>query len=596
MSSLKNRLTQLFSECFSSLGHDARFGEVTVSDRPDLAQFQCNGALACAKAQKKNPREVAQSVLNAASDRARTELGEGARGLQLSIAGPGFINILLGDELLAEHTWAMAQDPRLGVQKVAQPRHVVIDYGGPNVAKSMHVGHLRSSIIGDSLSRIYRFLGEEVIGDNHLGDWGTPMGMILCELKRRQPGLPYFDPAFRGPWPQESPVTMEDLEEIYPAASRRCAEDEAARAEAVKATDELQKGTHPGYRELWRHFVNTTVKGLEENFGQLDIHFDCHLGESFYEDKMPPMVARLKQQGHTEVSEGALVIPLATEAEPETPPLILEKSGGGFLYHTSDLATVEYRVNHFKADLVLYVVDKRQQMHFKQVFSAAAKVGLAGQAVLVHTWFGTMNGPDGKPFKTRAGGVLKLKDLIQMVNEEARKRLQDFAAERNYTPAEMDDIAHKVGIATLKYADLKNNRAADYVFDLERFSNFEGNTGPYLLYAAVRIQSILRKAQDQGFAPGRIIAPSVASERHLLLECLKLPDVLGRAHALYEPHHLAEYGFALSQAFNSFYKDCHILSEKDEARRASWLGLCKLVHGQIELCLGLLGIRIPDRM
>jgi arginyl-tRNA synthetase len=307
-------------------------------------------------------------------------------------------------------------------------------------------------------------------------------------------------------------------------------------------------------------------------------------------------VERLKKEGFAEVSEGALVVPLSTGPDDDTPPLILEKRGGGYLYHTSDLATVDYRVKHFNADLVLYVVDKRQQLHFKQVFAVAKKTGIAGQAELVHTWFGTMNGPDGKPFKTREGGVLKLRELIEMVTSQAEKRIREIAADRNYTTEEMAEIARKVGIATLKYADLKNNRTADYVFDLERMSNFEGNTGPYLLYAAVRIKSILRKAADQGFKPGSVVAPTVPSERALLLEASKLPDVVARAHQLWEPHHLADYGFGLSQAFNSFYKDCHILSEKDEARRSSWLALCKLVHDELVLCLELLGIQVPERM
>ncbi len=594
MPSLRTRLTQLFSESFSALGLEPRFGEVTLSDRPDLAHFQCNGAMAAAKSQKKNPREVAQAVLN--DLQARSEKAFGPGSLQFSLAGPGFINVLLSDRLLSQEVQAMAADPRQGVEPVAHPRQVVIDYGGPNVAKAMHVGHLRGSIIGESLVRIHRFLGEKVVGDNHLGDWGLPMGMIICELRKRKPELPYFDSKNPGPFPAEPPVTLEDLEEIYPYAAKLCKEDEAARAEAIAATEALQKGTHPGYRALWQHFVNVTVKDLTRNFGALDIHFDCHLGESFYEDKMPAMIAELKARGQTEISDGALTIPLASEQDPDLPPLILEKSGGGYLYHTSDLATVQYRVDHFKADLVLYLVDKRQSMHFKQVFLAAKKTGLAGKAQLVHTAFGTMNGPDGKPFKTREGGVLKLKDLILMVEDEAKKRLNEMAAERNYSPEELDTISRQVGIATLKYADLKNNRSADYIFDLKRFSEFEGNTGPYLLYAAVRIQSILKKAADLGYQPGEILPPIRATEKTLHLECLKLPEAISRAHQLWEPHHLADFGYGLSQAFSSFYKECHIMNESDAARRASWLGLCKLVHAQLSRTLNLLGIEIPARM
>jgi arginyl-tRNA synthetase len=583
----------------NQLGLDGtRFGEVTLSDRPDLAQYQCNGALGAAKSQKKNPREVAQQVLNQVQALAPEKLP--GLAMSLSLAGPGFINILFSDEALALVTQAAIQDPRSGISKNSKPKTVVIDLGGPNVAKAMHVGHLRSPIIGDSLVRIHRFLGDTVIADNHLGDWGTPMGMVICELKREKPDLPYFQPEPLSQYPKESPVTMEDLERLYPQASTRYKSDEAFAKDVLKATDELQQG-RVGYRALWKHFVDVTIKEIERDFGRLGIHFDKWLGESFYEDKMPVMVDRLKKEGHAELSDGAWTIPLATEKEPELPPLILVKSGGGYLYHTSDLATVEYRAKELKADLALYVVDKRQSLHFKQVFLAAKKAGLARDCELIHAAFGTMNGKDGKPFKTRAGGTIKLKDLLEMVNDEAKKRLAEMGVDRNYAPEELSDIAHKVGIATLKYSDLKNNRVADYVFDLDRFSQFEGNTGPYLLYAAVRIKSILRKAAEQGFNPGPIL-PALAqteagkSERSLMLEMAKLPDIIDRAYQNSEPHHLCDYGFALSQAFNFFYKECHILREEDSARRASWLGLVKGVHDQLILVLGLLGIEVPERM
>jgi arginyl-tRNA synthetase len=592
-------LTRVFTQAFNDHGFDGeRIGDVSISDRPDLAQYQCNGALGAAKQQKKNPREVATQIA------ARVEALAGehfpSEPFTLSLAGPGFINIVFTDAALARNTNDIASDSRLGIPKLERSRTVVVDLGGPNVAKAMHVGHLRSPIIGDALVRLHRFLGDIVIGDNHLGDWGTPMGMVICELKSEKPELPYFRDEALAEYPKESPVTMEDLERLYPQASAHYKSDEGFAKEVLKATDELQKG-RPGYKALWRHFVEVTVREIERDFGTLGIHFDTWLGESFYEDKMPVMVERLTQQGHAVLSDGALTIPLATEKDPETPPLILVKSGGGFLYHTSDLATVEYRANHFKADLALYVVDKRQSLHFKQVFSAAQKTGIAGHCTLFHAAFGTMNGNDGKPFKTRAGGTIKLKDLLTMVHDEARKRLAEMGVDRNYSEQELADIAHKVGIATLKYSDLKNNRLADYVFDLDRFSQFEGNTGPYLLYAAVRIKSILRKAAEQGYQPG-VILPAIPegesgkSERTLMLEMAKLPDILSRAYEASEPHHLCDYGFALSQAFNFFYKECHILREEDAARRTSWLGLSKLVHDQLVLLLDLLGIQVPERM
>jgi len=594
METARRELTKLFSDIFSSKGFDAKFGLVTVSNRPDLAQFQCNGALAGAKSAKRNPRELAQEVLAAAEAEGPKRFGQ-EKPFTLSIAGAGFINVVLDDELLARFAREQASDTRLGCPPVAEPRTVVVDYGGPNVAKGMHVGHLRSAIIGDSVARLYRFFGDKVIGDNHVGDWGTQMGMLICELKTRKPTLPYFAADYTGDYPSESPVTLADLEEMYPLASKRYEADEAFKAEVLRATDELQSGRR-GYKALWQQFVNVTVNDLIRDYEKLGIKFDTWLGESFYEERMPAMVEKLKASGVTQISDGALVIPLADEKDPEMPPLILVKSGGGFLYHTSDLATCEYRANHFKADLALAVVDNRQTLHFKQVFKAARLTGLAGQCEFVHLPFGTMNGTDGKPFKTRAGGVLKLKDVIQMINDEAKKRLHEIAHERPYTPEELEDIAAKVGVAALKYADLKHNRSADYVFDLEKMAKFEGHTGPYLLYATVRIKSILRKAEAQGLGPGRIIAPTQASERNLLLEMQRLPDILQTTYNEREPHHICEYGFNVSQVFNAFYADCHILREPDPARQASWLALSKLAHDNLELCLGLLGISIPEKM
>jgi arginyl-tRNA synthetase len=594
METARRQLAKIFSETFAQKGFEAKFGQVTVSNRPDLAQFQCNGALAVAKAAKRNPRELAQEII-ATIEAEAPGYFKIEKPLTLSIAGAGFINIVLHDELLAQFVRAQADDSRLGCAPLTQPRTVVVDYGGPNVAKGMHVGHLRSSIIGDSIARVYRFLGDRVIGDNHVGDWGTQMGMLICALKDKKPTLPYFDANFTGTYPSESPVTLADLEEMYPQASKRYESDEAFRSEVLRATDELQSGRR-GYKALWQHFVKVTVSDLIRDYEKLGIKFDEWLGESFYEERMPAMVEKLKASGATQISEGALVIPLADEKEPEMPPLILVKSGGGFLYHTSDMATCEYRAQHFKADLALAVVDNRQTLHFKQVFKAARLTGLAGKCEFVHLPFGTMNGTDGKPFKTRAGGVLKLKDLIAMINEEAKKRLQEISAERPYTPEELEDIATKVGIATLKYADLKHNRSADYVFDLEKFAKFEGHTGPYLLYATVRIKSILRKALSQGLAPGQIIAATKDSERNLMLEMQRLPDILTTTYNECEPHHICEYGFHVSQVFNAFYADCHILRETDSARQASWLALAKLTHDNLELCLNLLGISIPEKM
>jgi len=595
MESVRQQLTRLFSDVFQAKNLDTKYGFVTVSDRPDLAHFQCNGALASAKPLKRNPRELAQEVILAVEAESTQRFGTEA--LRFSIAGPGFINVILNDGLLARFAQEQTHDQRLGVPLLEKPLKVVVDYGGPNIAKGMHVGHLRSSIIGDSIVRLNRFFGHQVIGDNHIGDWGTQMGMLICELKLRKPELAYFAVDFKASEVEgkAAPVTLADLEEMYPTASKRYADDEAFKEEVLRATDELQSGRR-GYKALWQQFVNVTIDDLMRDYARLGIKFDLWTGESFYEELMPAMVERLKATGITQISDGALIIPLADETDPDMPPIILVKRGGGFLYHTSDLATCEYRAKTLRADRALYVVDKRQTLHFQQVFKAVRKTGLGGQCEFQHTPFGTMNGTDGKPFKTRSGGTLKLKDVIQLINDEAKKRLGELQAERPYPADELEDIAEKVGIATLKFADLKHNRMADYIFDLEKFAKFEGHTGPYLLYATVRIKSISRKALSQGLKSGQILAPIKDSERKLILELFKLPDILQLALQESEPHHICEYGFNISQIFNGFYGECHILRETDPARQGSWLALSQLCHDHLQLCLSLLGITVPEKM
>ncbi len=599
MPSIRLGLSKIVQDCFQAMGLPAELGVVTKSDRPDLCHFQCNGALPAAKSIKKNPREVANQLILLIQEKLSNEIRD--EKIALAIAGPGFINFKFSEAYIGQIIDELKSDPLMGVEKRQHPRKVIVDFGSPNVAKSMHVGHLRSTILGDAIVRLYRHLGDDVVGDNHIGDWGTPMGMVICELEREMPGLPYFQPSNQGPFSKESPVSMADLERIYPVASKRFKEDPEFASKVLKVTDALQKG-EPRFKALWLHFQQTTIKEDTEDYNQLNVHFDTWCGESFYEEKMPPLVEKLKASGAAKMSEGAWVIDLTQELGPEAPPLLLVKSGGGFLYHTSDLATIEYRVNELKAHLCIYVVDSRQSFHFKQVFAAAKLTGIAKSTELVHAGFGTMNGKDGKPFKTRDGGVLKLKDLIEQILNEARNRLKEMNLDTQYSPAELEDVAHKVGIATLKYADLKNNRTADYVFDLERFSQFEGGTGPYLLYATVRIKSILRKAREQGFEPASIVAPlgevteKARAERELMLKFLDYSDALNRAYQHIEPHHLCEYGLELSQAFNFFYKECHILKESDPVRRGSWLALCGLTHDCLVQLLGLLGILVPNRM
>ena len=581
MTSLTIDLSRMAGEAFAAEGLDSAFGTVQISDRPDLAQFQCNGALAAAKAAKANPRAIAEKI----AARLKTD----PRFAKVEIAGPGFINLDLTDTALNARIAAPVEAAQ------SNGKSVLIDFGGPNVAKPMHVGHLRSSVIGDCLQRLFRANGWHVVSDIHLGDWGLQMGQLISEIEIRGIAPIYFDSGFKGPYPEQSPVTMEDLEELYPAASAACKADPARLDLARRATVELQDG-RPGYRALWRHFVKVSEVGLEREFASLGVTFDLWKGESSVHDLIAPMLEDLKARGLAEMNDGALVIPVARDDDKKPmPPLLLVKSDGGVLYGTTDMATVVERTHEQNPDLVLYVVDHRQHGHFEQVFRAAEKAGLNGKAHLEHVGYGTMNGADGKPFKTRAGGVMKLFDLIAMAVVEAKSRLAEQGLGDDYSPEERETIARQIAIATIKFADLSNHRTTDYIFDLERFSKFEGKTGPYLQYAAVRIQSILRKASGEGHVPG---TPAIHSpeERDLVLQLLSLGDAMEAAEQKRAPNILCDYAFTLAQNFSRFYAAHHILSESDAALRASRLGLCARVLAVMTGTLGVLGIAVPERM
>jgi arginyl-tRNA synthetase len=581
MTSLAQDLSRLAGDAFAAENLDRSFGLVQISDRPDLAQFQCNGALAAAKAAKANPRAIAEKIA--------ARLKADARFAKVEIAGPGFINLDLTDEALNLRMAAREQAP------ATNGKAVLIDFGGPNVAKPMHVGHLRSSVIGDCLQRLFRANGWQVVSDIHLGDWGLQMGQLISEVDARGVAPAYFDTNFKGPYPEQSPVTMEDREEMYPAASAACKADPARLDAARRATVELQDG-RPGYRALWRHFVAVSQTGLELEFASLGIRFDLWKGESSVHDLIAPMLEDLKARGLAEMNDGALIVPVAREDDKKpVPPLLLVKSDGGVLYGTTDMATVVERTREQNPDLVLYVVDHRQHGHFEQVFRAAEKAGLNGKAELEHVGYGTMNGADGKPFKTRAGGVMKLYDLIAMAVVEAKSRLAEQGLGGDYSAEERETIAKQIAIATIKFADLSNHRTTDYIFDLERFSKFEGKTGPYLQYAAVRIQSILRKAQGEGHVPGTAGVHS-PEERVLALQLLSLGDAMAAAEQKRAPNILCDYAFTLAQNFSRFYAAHHILSESDETLRASRLGLCARVLEVMTATLGLLGIAVPERM
>jgi arginyl-tRNA synthetase len=585
---LLSQLSDLFADAFESIGLDGSFGDVVVSQRPELAQFQCNGALPAAKPAGKNPRVLAEEVIGA--------LGDTSAFSELSIAGPGFINITLTDEYLAGYVDGIAGDPRIGVSE-EEAKKIVVDYGGPNVAKDLHVGHLRPAVIGESVKRTLRFLGHDVVGDVHLGDWGAPMGQLIVELQERQPDLAYFDPLGTGPYPEEPPVTIEDLQEMYPIAAAKARDDLAFRERASRAVVELQDG-RPGYRALWQHFRDVSIDAIKAVYDRLGVHFDLWYGESTINHRLTSLIARLVDDGVAERSEGALVIDVSQPGDTkEIPPLMLVKSDGGTLYTTWDVATIEDRIEELNAEVMLYFVDVRQGLHFEQVYRAARKSGIVGpDVVLEHCGNGTVNGPNGKPFKTRTGGLLRLRDLIDQIVERAHERLDENHLAEDYPESERTTIAELVGLAALKFGDLHNHRTSNYIFDVERFTSFEGKTGPYLLYAAVRMKSILRNAGDQELTPGAILAPTHDAERNLMLQLVRMPEVVHRAAELRAPNHVAEYAYELTADFSRFYEACHILREEDPHRQASWLGLVAVTLRSLELLLDLLAIEVPDRM
>lgn len=587
--SVLTELSEQVGAAFAAEGLDASLGAVVVSQRPELAQFQSNGALAVARAAGRNPRDLAEAVA--------ARLASDPGFAKVEVAGAGFINLTLTDERLATFAATTADDIRLGIDLSATPQTVVVDYAGPNVAKAMHVGHLRATIIGDSLQRIFRLLGHRVIRDPHFGDWGFQMGLVIAAIANEQPGLPYFDSDFDGPYPEGSPVSLEDLQRIYPQAFIRSEQDPEFAARVRDTTVDLQRG-QPGYLALWRHMKRVSEESQRRDFADLGVEFDLWYGESDVADRLEPLVKRLRESGIAEESRGALIIRVdLPDDNRDLPPLILETSVGAFLYSTTDLATLEMRAKDFGADLILYVVDARQADHFELLFRAALKAGLLPATTRSeHIRFGTMNGKDGKPFRTRAGGVVSLRDLIDLVQDTARRRLDEAEIAKDYSASERDLISRQVGIAALKFGDLVNNRQSDYTLDLDRFSSLDGKTGPYLQYGAVRIRSIQRKAADRGLVGGTLLPPVVEAERDLMLALLRLSDVIERSAELRAPNHIAEFAYQVASAWNRFYDTCHILDEEDPGRQASWLTLADWTLRSLTTLLDLLGIEVPERM
>lgn len=587
MTSLAHRLTGIVGDVFESEGLPQDLGDVRVSDRPDLAQFQCNGAMAAAKVAKKNPREIAQGIAD--------KLSANDVFSKVEIAGPGFINLDVTDAYLQEQLQDISKDDRLGVPKLGEGK-IILDYGGMNVAKAMHVGHLRPTVIGDCLRSILRFAGYDALGDIHMGDWGLQMGQIISEFEIRNPSWPYFDESFEGPYPEEAPFSYSELEEIYPQASQSCKDDPARLELARKATAELQAGRQ-GYRALWQHFIDLSVEDIKSNLAPLDVDFDIWKGEADVDPLVSVVAEDLEKRNISEVSDGATIIAVAQEDDKkEMPPLLFFKSDGAATYGTTDIATVYDRVKLYPdIKKMIYVVDYRQSLHFEQVFRAVQKAGYVDGIELHHVGNGTVNGPDGKPFKTREGKAMTFRQMVNTVLEKAAKRLDEAELAQDMSQEERAEIARKVGVATLKFTELSNQPHMDYIFDIDRMTAFEGKTGPYLLYQAVRIKSLLAKAEDQGFTASDDLKIE-EGDRPLALLLTQFPDAFELAEKNYSPHYLCEYVYNVAQTFSSFYANCHILSEKDEALRASRLKLCQMTVGQIEKILELLGISVPDRM
>lgn len=588
MKKILDLISEEVMQAFEAAGYEKELGKVSISNRPDLCEYQCNGAMAGAKKYKKAPIMIANDV---AAKLADSQVFE-----KVDAVAPGFLNFTLSREFVGNYVKEMRTFDKFGLEEAQTPLEMVIDYGGPNVAKPLHVGHLRSGVIGESIKRIVRYMGHHITGDIHLGDWGQPMGLIMNELHIRKPDLVYFDESYTGEYPTEPPFTIAELEEIYPFASKRSKEDPQYKEDSMACTYKLQSGVR-GYRALWNHIINVSVADLKRNYEKLNVEFDLWNGESTVHDLIQGMVDYMKKEGYAYVSDGALVVDVKEETDTkEVPPCMILKSDGASLYNTTDLATIMMRMEQNHPDELIYLTDKRQELYFEQVFRCARKTKLVKpETKLVHIGFGTMNGKDGKPFKTRDGGVMRLETLIQEINDEMLRKITD---NREVDEAEAKETARIVALAALKYGDLSNQASKDYIFDMDRFTSFEGDTGPYILYTIVRIKSILAKYKESGATidENAFQTPVNDSEKALMMEIAKYNASLEAAYEELAPHKICAYIYDLANAFNRFYHETKILAEEDETKKAGYISLLVLTRDILETCIDLLGFSAPERM
>lgn len=575
-------------QAFEAAGYDRELGKVTVSNRPDLCEYQCNGAMAGAKLYKKAPIMIANDVADKCTD--------SRVFAEVQAVAPGFLNLKIKGSFLADYLTQMEKEEKFGLNAPEKQKTIIVDYGGPNVAKPLHVGHLRSAVIGESVKRIARYIGHKVIGDIHMGDWGLQMGLVITEMKERYPDLVYFDESFDGEYPEEAPVTVTELEEIYPTASRKSKEDPAYKEKAMEATFKLQSGVK-GYRALWKQIIKISVADMKRNYDNLNVTFDLWKGESDVHDVIPGMVDYMKKEGYAYISDGALVVDVKEDTDTkEIPPCMILKSDGASLYNTTDLATIMERMREYHPDQMIYLTDKRQDLYFEQVFRCARKTRLVDEDTeLVHIGFGTVNGADGHAFKTRDGGVMRLEMLINEINE---KMYQKIVESREVDEEEARNTAKIIALSAIKYGDLSNQASKDYIFDIDKFTSFEGDTGPYILYTIVRIKSILAKAKEQGedLTNLTLKEADTDSQKALMMMIARFNAMMENAYDEVAPHKICAYIYDLANALNRFYHENRILAEEDETKKRSWLGLLILTKEILEACIDVLGFSAPERM